>query len=69
MRRPVALSGNRWSPPVTAGLDRWSSKTELGLQTALAHEKQRPPIFRRAFYVALPSGEEGAIIRGTEVLV
>ncbi len=35
MRRPVALSGNRLSLLATAGLDRWSSKTELGLQTAL----------------------------------
>ena len=29
---------NRMNRLVTAGLDRWSSKTELGLQTALAFE-------------------------------
>lgn len=32
---PVTPSGNRWSRMATSGLDRWSSKTELGLQTAL----------------------------------
>lgn len=35
MWRPVTLPGNRMSPQATAGLDRWSSKTELGLQTVL----------------------------------
>ena len=35
MWRPVTPSGNRWSRLATAGLDRWPSKTELGLQTAL----------------------------------
>lgn len=37
MWRPVTPSGNRWSRMATSGLDRWSSKTELGLQTALTN--------------------------------
>ena len=35
MWRPVTLSGNRSSLMATSGLDRWPSKTELGLQTSL----------------------------------
>ena len=35
MWRPVTLSGNRLSLMATSGLDRWPSKTELGLQTSL----------------------------------
>ena len=40
MRRPVALPGNRLSPLATAGLDRWPSKTELGLQTPLTFARR-----------------------------
>ena len=35
MGRPVTLSGNRLNLMATSGLDRWPSKTELGLQTSL----------------------------------
>ena len=45
MRRPVALPGNRWSPLATAGLDRWPSKTELGLQACLRPKRGRFPRF------------------------